>query len=161
VDADQAGVGHFSSSPLAAFADYRIRSGTHKENRGGVHADGAQPRPRRLEVVVTMLAKLKAVSLGLATAGATLALATGAVIAPPVVLIPPCPAQPGTQVYVGALQAAADEEGWDVKVSETQKDGARVTSRSEDVVSQGGRAIVINVDPTQVTAGLQTPEDAS
>jgi ribose transport system substrate-binding protein len=107
-----------------------------------------------------MFAKLKAVSLGLAAAGATLALVTGAALAQKVAVITPYLAQPGTQFYVEAFQAAASEEGWDVNVIDTQNDVAAVISRIEDMVNQGVDAIVINVDPTQVTAGLQSAKDA-
>jgi ribose transport system substrate-binding protein len=68
-------------------------------------------------------------------------------------------AQPGTQAYVEAFQAVAKEKGWDVNVIDTAGDVAAVISRIEDVVNQGVNAIVINVDPTQVTAGLQTAKD--
>jgi ribose transport system substrate-binding protein len=95
-----------------------------------------------------------------AMAGITLAGLTGAAIAQKVAVITPYLAQPGTQFYVEAFEAAAAEKGWEVNVIDTQNDVAAVISRIEDVVNQGVDAIVVNVDPTQVTAGLQTARDA-
>jgi ribose transport system substrate-binding protein len=97
---------------------------------------------------------------------AAIGVAAAAVTAAPafaqskVAVITPYLAQPGTQFYVEAFQAVAGEKGWDVNVIDTQGDVAAVISRIEDVVNQGVDAIVINVDPTQVTAGLQTARDA-
>jgi ribose transport system substrate-binding protein len=91
------------------------------------------------------------------TAGATLA--TGA-LAQKVAVITPYLAQPGTQFYVEAFQAVATEKGWDVNVIDTAGDVAAVISRLEDMVNQNVDAIVINVDPTQVAAGLQSAKDA-
>lgn len=90
-------------------------------------------------------------------AGATLA--TGA-LAQKVAVITPYLAQPGTQFYVEAFQAVATEKGWDVNVIDTAGDVAAVISRLEDMVNQSVDAIVINVDPTQVAAGLQSAKDA-
>lgn len=88
--------------------------------------------------------------------------ATGAAMAQSkVAVITPYLAQPGTQFYVEAFEAVAAEKGWDVNVIDTAGDVAAVISRIEDVVNQGVDAIVINVDPTQVTAGLQTAKDAN
>ncbi len=106
-----------------------------------------------------MPANLKAASLGLATAAA-FALMAGAAAAQKVAVITPYLAQPGTQFYVEAFEAAASEKGWEVNVIDTQNDVAAVISRIEDMVNQGVDAIVINVDPAQVTAGLQTAKDA-
>src|SRR5690606_11036325 len=50
--------------------------------------------------------------------------------------------------------------GWDVNVIDTAGDVAAVISRIEDMVTQQVDAIVINVDPTQVTAGLQAAMNA-
>lgn len=69
-------------------------------------------------------------------------------------VITPYLAQPGTQFYVDAFEARADELGWDVNVIDTAGDVAAVVSRIEDSVIQGADAIVINVDPAQVGAGL-------
>jgi ribose transport system substrate-binding protein len=104
-----------------------------------------------------MLSKLISAA---AMAGITLAGLTGAALAQKIAVITPYLAQPGTQFYVEAFQAAAAEKGWDVNVIDTQGDVAAVISRIEDVVNQGVDAIVINVDPTQVTAGLETAKDA-
>ena len=79
---------------------------------------------------------------------------------PKVAVITPYLAQPGTQFYVEGFQAAAKDKGWDVNVIDTKGDVAAVISRIEDVVNQKVDAIVINVDPAQVTAGLQTAKDA-
>jgi len=100
----------------------------------------------------------------LATAGvllATTALSTGAAFAAgKVAIVTPYMAQPGTQFYVEAFQAVAAENDWDVNVIDTAGDVAAVISRIEDLVVQNVDAIVINVDPTQVTAGLQAAKDA-
>lgn len=92
-----------------------------------------------------------------------LAVFGGAVLAqdaPTVAVITPYLAQPGTQFYVEGFQAAAEEKGWTVNVIDTAGDVAAVISRIEDVVNQGVDAIVINVDPAQVEAGLQVAADA-
>lgn len=80
--------------------------------------------------------------------------------APTVAVITPYLAQPGTQFLVEGFQASAAEKGWQVNVIDTAGDTAAVISRIEDVVNQGVDAIVINVDPAQVSAGLQTAADA-
>ncbi len=85
---------------------------------------------------------------GLALAGA--ASAEGEKVA----VITPYLAQPGTQFYVEAFQARAQELGWEVNVIDTAGDVAAVISRMEDVSAQGVNAIVLNVDPAQVGAGL-------
>jgi ribose transport system substrate-binding protein len=95
-----------------------------------------------------------------AVAGLVLAGFTGTALAQKVAVITPYLAQPGTQFYVEAFQASAAEKGWEVNVIDTQNDVAAVISRIEDMVTQGVDAIVINVDPTQVTAGLQAAKDA-
>lgn len=92
---------------------------------------------------------------------ATTALGTGAAFAQAkVAIVTPYMAQPGTQFYVEGFQAAAAENDWDVNVIDTAGDVAAVISRIEDLVVQNVDAIVINVDPTQVTAGLQAAKDA-
>lgn len=94
---------------------------------------------------------------------ATIAFAalTGAVHAQSkVAVVTPYLAQPGTQFYVEGFQAAAKDKGWDVNVIDTKGDVAAVISRIEDVTNQGVDAIVINVDPAQVAAGLQVARDA-
>ncbi|MBD8064822.1 substrate-binding domain-containing protein [Devosia sp. PTR5] len=91
---------------------------------------------------------------------ATTALGTGAAFAQAkVAIVTPYMAQPGTQFYVEAFQGVADENDWDVNVIDTAGDVAAVISRIEDLVVQNVDAIVINVDPTQVTAGLQAAKD--
>src|SRR5262249_1477103 len=77
-----------------------------------------------------------------------------------VAVITPYLAQPGTQFYVEGFQAAAKAKGWDVNVIDTKGDVAAVISRIEDVVTQKVDAIIINVDPSQVKAGLQAAKDA-
>lgn len=92
---------------------------------------------------------------------ATTAIGTGAALAQAkVAIVTPYMAQPGTQFYVEAFQAVAAENDWDVNVIDTAGDVAAVISRIEDLVVQNVDAIVINVDPTQVTAGLQAAADA-
>ena len=91
----------------------------------------------------------------------TIAMGTGAALAQAkVAIVTPYMAQPGTQFYVEAFQAVAAENDWDVNVIDTAGDVAAVISRIEDLVVQNVDAIVINVDPTQVTAGLQAAKDA-
>ncbi|MCK6578281.1 MAG: substrate-binding domain-containing protein [Anaerolineae bacterium] len=80
--------------------------------------------------------------------------------APTVAVVTPYLAQPGTQFMVEAFQASAEARGWSVNVIDTAGDVAAVVSRLEDVVNQGVDAIVINVDPAQVGAGLQAAADA-
>jgi ribose transport system substrate-binding protein len=110
-----------------------------------------------------MLTTLSRTARGLAFAAAlVVAGASGAAFAQAkIAVITPYMAQPGTQAYVEAFQAVAKEKGWNVNVVDTAGDVAAVISRIEDVVNQGVDAIVINVDPTQVTAGLQTAKDAN
>lgn len=92
---------------------------------------------------------------------ATTALGTGAALAQAkVAIVTPYMAQPGTQFYVEAFEAVAAENDWEVNVIDTAGDVAAVISRIEDLVVQNVDAIVINVDPTQVTAGLQSAKDA-
>ncbi|MDJ1009613.1 MAG: substrate-binding domain-containing protein [Paracoccaceae bacterium] len=77
-----------------------------------------------------------------------------------VAVITPYLAQPGTQFYVDGFTARAEELGWTLNVIDTAGDVAAVISRIEDVVTQGVDAVVINVDPAQIGAGLQTAADA-
>lgn len=95
----------------------------------------------------------------LATAAAIACSAT-TLLAQTVAVITPYLAQPGTQAYVEGFQAKAAEAGWTVNVIDTAGDVAAVISRIEDAVTQKVDAIVINVDPAQVAAGLQTAKDA-
>jgi ribose transport system substrate-binding protein len=88
------------------------------------------------------------------------ALSAGALWAETVAVITPYLAQPGTQAYVEGFQARAAEAGWTVNVVDTAGDVAAVIARIEDAVTQQVDAIVINVDPAQVAAGLQVAVDA-
>jgi hypothetical protein len=87
-------------------------------------------------------------------------LATAAAAQERVAVITPYLAQPGTQFYVDGFEAAAEGNGWEVNVIDTAGDIAAVISRIEDSVTQGVDAIVINVDPAQVEAGLAMAEEA-
>jgi ribose transport system substrate-binding protein len=96
-----------------------------------------------------------------ALAGAMLLFGSGAAFAADkVVVVTPYLAQPGTQFYVEAFQAEAKTLGWDVNVVDTKGDVAAVISRLEDAANQKVKAIVINVDPGQVTAGLEAAKAA-
>lgn len=98
---------------------------------------------------------------GITGASLGLGMATiSAVQAQDVAVITPYLAQPGTQFYVEAFSERAAELGWDVNVIDTAGDVAAVISRIEDAVTQNVDAIVINVDPSQVGAGLATAADA-
>lgn len=81
--------------------------------------------------------------------------------APVIAVITPYLAQPGTQFMVEAFQAYGKEKGWTVNVVDTAGDVAAALSRLEDAANQKVNAIVINVDPTQVSAGLQAAKDAN
>jgi len=96
----------------------------------------------------------------LAGAFAALMMAGAAHAAAKIAVVTPYLAQPGTQFYVEAFQAEAKANGWDVNVIDTKGDVAAAISRIEDVSNQKVDAIVINVDPAQVAAGLQTAKDA-
>jgi len=86
--------------------------------------------------------------------------ATGVMAQSKVAVITPYLAQPGTQFVVEAFQAAAEGKDWNVNVIDTAGDVAAVISRIEDMVTQNVDAIVINVDPSQVAAGLQVAKEA-
>lgn len=106
-----------------------------------------------------MRSKFKLALSGLVLAGASLT--SGVAFAQAkIAIVTPYMAQPGTQFYVEAFESVAAEKGWDVNVIDTAGDVAAVISRIEDMVTQNVDAIVINVDPSQVTAGLQTANDA-
>ncbi len=77
-----------------------------------------------------------------------------------IAVITPYLAQPGTQFYVEGFTQAAEGKGWDVNVIDTAGDVAAVISRLEDAVQQKVDAIVINVDPQQVAAGLEAAKEA-
>ncbi len=88
------------------------------------------------------------------------ALIAGSAWAETVAVITPYLAQPGTQMYVEGFKAQAAKAGWTVNVVDTAGDVATVIARMEDAVTQKVDAIVINVDPAQVQAGLQAAADA-
>jgi ribose transport system substrate-binding protein len=77
-----------------------------------------------------------------------------------IAVITPYLAQPGTQFYVEAFEAKAKEFGWEVNVIDTKGDVAAAVGRIEDAANQKVAAIVINVDPSQVQAGLETAKAA-
>lgn len=89
-----------------------------------------------------------------------LALTASAALAEKVAVITPFLAQPGTQAYVTAFEADAKARGWEVNVIDTAGDVAAVIARMEDSVTQKVDAIVVNVDPAQIGAGLQAAADA-
>jgi ribose transport system substrate-binding protein len=99
--------------------------------------------------------------LGLAAVSA-LALMSGiaAAAGEKITVITPYLAQPGTQFYVEAFQEKAKANGWEVNVVDTKGDVAAVISRLEDAANQKPAAIVINVDPSQVAAGLEAAKAA-
>jgi ribose transport system substrate-binding protein len=99
--------------------------------------------------------------LGLATVSA-LAMMSGiaAAAGEKITVITPYLAQPGTQFYVEAFQENAKANGWDVNVIDTKGDVAAVIARLEDAANQKPAAIVINVDPSQVAAGLEAAKAA-
>ena len=85
---------------------------------------------------------------------------SGAALAAKIAVITPYLAQPGTQFYVDAFQDSAKGYGWEVNVIDTKGDVAAAIGRIEDAVNQKVDAIVINVDPAQVAAGLETAKKA-
>ncbi|MCU0831935.1 MAG: substrate-binding domain-containing protein [Rhizobiaceae bacterium] len=92
---------------------------------------------------------------------AALALSSGAAwAAGKVTVVTPYLAQPGTQFYVEAFQAEAAKEGWEVNVVDTKGDIAGTVAALETAATQKPDAIVINVDPSQVTAGLEAAKAA-
>ncbi|MFO1143493.1 MAG: substrate-binding domain-containing protein [Amaricoccus sp.] len=93
-------------------------------------------------------------------AAAAALLAPSAVLAQTVAVVTPYLAQPGTQFYVDAFKAKAGELGFTVNVVDTAGDVAAVISRIEDAVTQKVDAIVVNVDPAQVGAGLEAAKAA-
>jgi ribose transport system substrate-binding protein len=86
--------------------------------------------------------------------------ASAAYAAGKVTVITPYLAQPGTQFYVEAFQAEAKTNGWDVNVVDTKGDVAGVIAALETAATQKVDAVVINVDPAQVTAGLEAAKAA-
>jgi ribose transport system substrate-binding protein len=99
--------------------------------------------------------------MGLVAASALMATTLSAFAAgEKIAVITPFLAQPGTQFYVEAFQAKAKENGWEVNVVDTKGDVAAAIGRIEDAANQKVSAIVINVDPSQVTAGLEAAKTA-
>jgi ribose transport system substrate-binding protein len=101
--------------------------------------------------------------IGLAALAGAVAIAlsgASALAAGKVAVITPYLAQPGTQFYVEAFQEQAKTNGWEVNVIDTKGDVAAVISRLEDAANQKVDAIVINVDPSQVAAGLEAAKAA-
>jgi ribose transport system substrate-binding protein len=96
----------------------------------------------------------------LAVFAAALALSATSALAAKITIVTPYLAQPGTQYYVEAFQEVAKQNGWDVNVVDTKGDIAAVISRIEDAANQKVDAIVLNADPAQVTAGLETAKAA-
>jgi ribose transport system substrate-binding protein len=86
--------------------------------------------------------------------------ATAALAAAKITIVTPYLAQPGTQYYVEAFQDVAKENGWTVNVVDTKGDIAGVISGIEDAANQKVDAIVLNADPAQATAGLETAKKA-
>jgi ribose transport system substrate-binding protein len=100
-------------------------------------------------------------SLAALAAGLTLMVSADAALAgAKIAVVTPYLAQPGTQFYVEAFQAAAKANDWSVNVIDTKGDVAAVVSRLEDAATQKVDAVVINVDPAQVGAGLEALRDA-
>lgn len=77
-----------------------------------------------------------------------------------VTVVTPYLAQPGTQMFVEGFKAEADSMGWNANIVDTAGDVAAVISRIEDAVTQNVDAIVINVDPEQIAAGLEVAREA-
>lgn len=77
-----------------------------------------------------------------------------------IAVMTPWLAQPGTQLMVDAFKESAAQKGWEVNVVDTAGDVAALISRMQDVALQDVDAIVINVDPTQISAGLQAVAEA-
>ena len=99
--------------------------------------------------------------LGIAAVSALALMSVGAAAAgEKITVITPYLAQPGTQFYVEAFQEKAKANGWEVNVVDTKGDVAAVISRLEDAANQKPAAIVINVDPSQVAAGLEAAKAA-
>ena len=115
--------------------------------------DGEEEQWRGACCLAGVLAALAGVAAVALTASQGLAAARIAVITPYL-------AQPGTQFYVEAFQEQAKANGWDVNVIDTKGDVAAAISRIEDATNQKVDAIVINVDPAQVAAGLETARSA-
>lgn len=96
----------------------------------------------------------------IAAALAGIAFGATAALAQNVTVVTPYLAQPGTQAYIEGLEAEAEKLGWNLNVIDTAGDVAAVISRIEDAANQQVDAIVINVDPAQIAAGLEVAAEA-
>ena len=119
-----------------------------------------------MSVTGRLFGALKFMAMFLAVTGAVFGTVVGtgftttAAAGSKITVITPYLAQPGTQFYVEGFKAAAANHDWDVNVIDTAGDVAAVISRIEDAVNQKVDAIVINVNPAQVAAGLETAKAA-
>jgi ribose transport system substrate-binding protein len=86
--------------------------------------------------------------------------AASALAAAKITIVTPYMAEPGTQYYVEAFQDVAKANGWTVNVVDTKGDIAGVISGLENAVNQKVDAIILNANPAQVTAGLETAKAA-
>ena len=102
---------------------------------------------------------LKSALAGLAAIGLALAAASAAQ-ASKITIVTPYMAEPGTQYYVEAFQEVAKTNGWTVNVVDTKGDIAGVISGIENAVNQKVDAIILNANPAQVAAGLETAKKA-
>ncbi len=98
--------------------------------------------------------------LSLSLAALIVAMSATSAFATKIAIVTPYLAQPGTQYYVEAFQEVAKQNGWMVNVVDTKGDIAAVVSRLEDAANQKVDAIVLNANPAQVTAGLETAKQA-
>ncbi len=96
----------------------------------------------------------------LAAALAAIVFGAAAAAAQNVTVVTPYLAQPGTQAYLEGFEAEAEKQGWNLNVIDTAGDVAAVISRIEDAANQQVDAIVINVDPAQIAAGLEVAAQA-
>ena len=103
--------------------------------------------------------KFRSTLFGFAAAAFALA-ATDVLAAGKITIVTPYMAQPGTQYYVEAFQDVAKASGWSVNVVDTKGDIAGVISGIENAANQKVDAIILNADPAQVTAGLETANKA-
>jgi ribose transport system substrate-binding protein len=86
--------------------------------------------------------------------------AASALAAARITIVTPYMAEPGTQYYVEAFQDVAKANGWTVNIVDTKGDIAGVISGLENAVNQKADAIILNANPAQVTAGLETAKKA-
>ena len=86
--------------------------------------------------------------------------AASALAAAKITIVTPYMAEPGTQYYVEAFQDVAKANGWTVNIVDTKGDIAGVISGLENAVNQKVDAIILNANPAQVTAGLETAKKA-